>query len=216
MNITIKQLQVFLAVAENRSVTKAAKEVFISQPAASMAISDLENQLATPLFDRQGNRLHLNDQGQLLFPKALEVVSRVQEIWDMYKDPEAQIVGALKVGASSTLGNYLIPQMVGGFVEAYDGAQISMEVGNTEDIIQDLLNFKIDVGFIEDVCHDDEIDSRVWRQDRLAVFCAPDYPLAFKKSISPEDLNVERWILREKGSGTRHVFENASAGILDN
>lgn len=216
MNITIKQLQIFLAVAENGSVTKAAKEICISQPAASMAIADLEHQLSTPLFDRQGNRLHLNDKGALLFPKAMEAVSRIQEIWDMYAQPNARIVGSLKVGASSTLGNYLIPQLIGGFVETHQGTQISLEVGNTEDIIRDLLNFKIDVGFIEDVSHNEAIDNTVWRQDRLAVFCSPDYPLAKQDRVEPEDLLNERWILREKGSGTRHVFENAAAGIVDN
>lgn len=216
MHITIRQLQVFLEVAAKGTVTHAAKTLHISQPAASMALSDLEKQLNEVLFDRQGNRLLLNDQGRMLLPMAQDVVARVHDIGDMFATRNRKLAGRLRIGASSTLGNYLIPQMLGEFVDEVPGARLSLDVGNTEDIIQEILDFKVDVGFVEDICQHHDIESHSWREDRLAVFCAPHYPLAQLTDLQPEHLRQERWILRENGSGTRHVFENAIANVLEN
>lgn len=215
--ITLRQLEVFLAVAEFGSVTQAARQVHVSQPAASMALADLEKHLSVPLFDRVGNRLQLNDEGARLLPMAQEVVARTEEIWDRFHHPDTRMAGKLRIGASSTLGNYLIPQLIGEFVESHPGVELSLEVGNSEDIVRDMMAFEIDVGFIEDVCHQPELEAHYWRDDRLAVFCSPDYPLAKYSPINdPQQLQNERWILRERGSGTRHVFEMAIAGRLEN
>lgn len=216
MHITIRQLQVFLEIAAKGTVTHAAKSLHISQPAASMALADLEKQLNEVLFDRQGNRLMLNDQGRLLLPMAQDVVARIADIGDMFAVHNRKLAGRLRVGASSTLGNYLIPQLLGEFMDSVPGVQISLDVGNTEVIIQEILDFKVDVGFVEDICQHHEIESLPWREDRLAVFCSPDYPLAKLPELQPEHLRSERWILRESGSGTRHVFEQAIANVLEN
>lgn len=215
MSITLRQLEIFIAVARNGSVTRAAEEICISQSAVSMALSELEKQLGEKLFDRQDNKLFVNASGRTLLPMAQDARARVQEIEDRFKNHMSGISGTLRVGASSTIGNYLIPQIIGQFVSDYPAIHLALEVGNTEETLHQLLSFNIDAGFIEGTCRHRDIEAVAWRPDVLKVIASPRYPLAAKPHPTPTDLVRERWILREPGSGTREVFENAAAGVLD-
>ncbi|PNU18557.1 LysR family transcriptional regulator [Geothermobacter hydrogeniphilus] len=215
MGITLRQLEVFVTVAQEGNVTRAAEALRISQSAVSMSLAELEKLLGEQIFDRRGRRLAVNDQGRALIPKAAAVLARVGEIDTFFSGPDNQLAGLLRVGASSTIGNYLMPRILGKFTAAFPGAQLSLDVGNTEQIIQELLRFNIDVGFIEGFCHQAAIETIPWRQDHLAIHAGADHPLARKKKISISDLVQARWILREQGSGTREIFEAALAGKMD-
>lgn len=205
MNITIRQLQVFCAIARREHVGKAAQESGISQSAASMALAELERQLGHPLFDRFGKQLKLNSNGHLLFPKAIDLLARAEDIATLLDGTG----GELRIGASSTIGNYLMPGLIGRFSQNFPDIRVSLQVGNTDQIIHALLDFDIDLAYIEGICRHSDIQTSVWRTDELIIFSSPENPLAAKKKTTCANLAASPWILREQGSGTREIFERA-------
>jgi DNA-binding transcriptional LysR family regulator len=205
LHTTLRQLEVFVATARKGSVTQAAATIGMTQSAASMALADFERQLGTRLFDRVGKRLVLNEDGRVLYPKAVEMVERAQEMEQLFHG-EGRAVN-LRLGASSTIGNYLLPRLIGQFQAQRPGSQIGLDVGNTQQVINSVLNFEIDVGFVEGPCMHADIETIVWREDQLAVCARPDDPLARPGGASVESLRQAAWILRERGSGTREVVE---------
>ncbi len=212
MKTTMKQLQVFTSIARNGSLKMAAEERFITQPAASMSLSELEKQLGEKLFDRVGRQLELNSLGRTLLPKALDVLERVKEIEEIAQHVEADVTGTLKVSASSTIGNYLIPRVIGCFVRQHPASRLLLDVGNTEHVVKELLHFNVDMGLIEGFCEHPHIDVTPWFPDRMVIVASPDHPLAKIKAPTAEDIFRSQWILRERGSGTRDVFERALGG----
>lgn len=214
MRISLKQLAVFDAVAQTGSVSKAADQVSLSQSAASMSLAELEGHLGAPLFHRHGKRLSLNDYGRWLQPKAHQLLTQAQEI-EHSRDFDA-LQGNLKIGASSTIGNYLLPANIAAFVQEHPQVNISLEIGNTKQIVSGLQNMHFDVGLIEGPSHAPQLDTQVWKEDELVVFASAKHPLSKKTSISETDLNEAQWILRESGSGTREVFSRATQDILRN
>ncbi len=213
MRITLKQLEVFIAVAQSGNVTRASESLNITQSATSMSLSDFETQLGRKLFDRIGKRLQLNDSGRLLLPKALDAIARVSEI-ESIASSDAALIGQLRIGASLTIGNYMLPGMIGSFMQHHPGAQVTLDVANTRHVIQALEQFQIDVGFIEGFCHQPDIEVIPWCRDELVIFAAPSHPLASARNITADDLAAADWILREPGSGTREIFDNAILGRI--
>ncbi len=209
MKISLKQLEVFIAVAKEGNMSRAAINIHLSQPACSMALAELENSLEGSLFDRKGKQLILNDRGRLLLPRAMTVISEVREISDVLASNEEKIMGHLIVGASTTIGNYLLPQIVGNFINTHQKTKISLQIGNTQQIIEKLLRFDIDLGMIEGNCNVNEIEVIPWRIDKLLIVASSRHSLAKKRKIKLQDLLDTRWILRESGSGTREKFEEA-------
>lgn len=213
MRITLKQLGVFTAVAREGSVTKAANWLNLTQSATSMALADLEAQLGAQVFDRLGRRLQLNTLGHRLLPLAQETVARAQEIEDIAAG-DLPGHGRLRIGASLTIGNYLMPQLIGSYLQAHAQAEVSLDVGNTRHVIESVRQFSCDVGFIEGFCHDPDIEVLPWLEDELVIFASTRHPLAANSTLSANDFEGAAWILRETGSGTREVFDNAVIGKL--
>lgn len=215
MKITLKQLEVFIAIAKINHMSQAADKLYISQSACSMALSSLENQLGSPLFDRFGKRLVLNEYGRFLLPKAIAIITQVQEIQDsvLERGPEG-CAGHLLVGASLTIGNYLLPKIIGDFITRHSSAKISLQIANTEEIIQRLVEFDIDVGMVEGQCIHQDIDVSPWGQDKLVIIAAPQHPLVSQAQINRNDLLKCHWILRERGSGTREYFDRSMNGAV--
>jgi len=211
MNITLRQLQVFSTVARHGNVSNAAEELRITQSAASMALGELERQLKDKLFDRVGRRLSLNERGRMLLPRAVEILARVREVGELFSSEDDRMAGVLNVGTSSTIGNYLMPRLLGAFTTDYPLVRVQLEVGNTEQILQEVVDFRIDLGAIEGFCHLPGVEAIPWVRDRLAVVAPPEHPLARRGSISAKELAEARWILRERGSGTREIFQAAAA-----
>ncbi|MDZ8118195.1 LysR family transcriptional regulator [Pontiella agarivorans] len=209
MNLTLRQLEVFRAIARGGNMGRAAQEIGLTQSAASMALSELERQLGVSLFDRPGRRIVLNDNGARLLTEVEELLERAAEIELLFASGTQAPSGLLRIGASSTIGNYLMPALVGAFSDRFPEVRIRLSIGNTEQIIGRLLNSEIDLGYVEGSCGKSQIESSVWREDRLVIFCAPDYPLAARRKLRRNELLAERWVLRERGSGTREVFERA-------
>lgn len=205
LHTTLRQVEVFVATAQKGSVTQAAAAIGMTQSAASMALGDFERQLGTRVFDRIGKRLSLNEDGRMLYPKAVEMIERAQEMEQLFHGDGRAV--NLRLGASSTIGNYLLPRLIGEFQARRPGSQLRLDVGNTQQVINAVLNFEIDVGFVEGPCMHAEIEALPWREDLLAVCTRPDDPLAQPGGASVEALRQAAWILRERGSGTREVVE---------
>lgn len=212
MHYTLRQLQVFLAVAHYENVTRAANSLSMSQSACSGALKDLEKQYDVQLFDRVGKRLQANELGRLLRPKAEALLERAQAFErDLMKHKE---VGQLKIGATLTIGNYLAVGLITQYMQDTPGARVSLDVANTSVITQELLNFDIDLGLIEGEFHHPDLEVIPWQGDELVCFCAPEHPLAGTEALTDQQILSARWILREQGSGTRQTFDRAMHGLL--
>ncbi|MFT3964196.1 LysR substrate-binding domain-containing protein [Propionivibrio sp.] len=208
MKITLRQLEVFAAIAGRRHVTRAAEAIAMTQSAASTALAELEQQLETKLFDRIGRQLLLNEAGRQLLPKALDVLDRVREIEAAARSGEPAF--DLHLGASLTIGNHLLPGLLAELGRRHPHGEVRLSLKNTEQVVADLLNYRIDLGFVEGPVQDERLQRFVWHQDRLSVFAAPEHPLA-GRTASHGDLKDVGWVVREKGSGTRDVFDRALA-----
>ena len=203
MRLTLRQLDVMVAIARTGSTTEAGKELSLSQSAVSAALAELESQLDTRVFDRVGKRVVLNDCGRLLLPRALAVLDQMREIEHLFDDG----AGALRVGASTTVGNYLMPAVLGAFQRRWPLAQVELEVGNTREVIDAVAAYRVDLGFIEGPCHHPELEVHAWMEDELCVVAAPDHALS-RRPAATGALAAARWILREPGSGTREAVES--------
>ncbi|MBY4675420.1 LysR family transcriptional regulator [Marinobacterium arenosum] len=212
MKYTLRQLQVFLAVAHYDNITRAAESLSMSQSAASGALRELEEQFDIQLFDRVGKRLQINELGRLLRPRAESLLERALALEQDLSQHQA--VGQLKIGATLTIGDYLAVGLIARYMAEYPGARPQLQVANTSTIAARVANFDLDIGLIEGEIQHPELEIQPWRGDELAVFCAPDHPLAGKPRLSDTDLLSANWILREPGSGTRQTFDHALHGLL--
>jgi len=203
MHITLRQLEVFTEVLKSGSTTQASVVLSLSQSAVSAALADIEGQLGVQLFDRVGKRLVINEHGRLLYPKALALLEQAGEIEKLF----SRDGGSLRIGASSTIGNYMLPGMIASYRLDFPDTPIELNVGNTDDVINAVANFRVDLGLIEGPCRMPELVTQAWLDDELVVFAAPDHPLT-KGPVTLEALSQAPWILRERGSGTREVLDH--------
>ena len=212
MKFTIRQLQIFLAVAKHQNISKAAQSLHMSQSAASEALLNLEHMYEVSLFDRVSNKLALNAIGHTLRREAENLIAHCQSFEEKLLDHTD--VGHIKVGASFTIGNHLATRYLAGYLANYPEADVQLDIANTPDVVARVLNFDVDVGMIEGEVHHRELELIPWREDELIVFCAADHPLARKKTLTNKDIKEALWILREPDSGARHTFDRALAGLL--
>jgi len=212
MKFTIRQLQIFLAVAKHQNISRAAKSLHMSQSAASEALLNLEHTYDVSLFDRVSNKLALNAIGHTLRKEAENLIAhcrRFEEVLTEHTD-----VGHIKVGASFTIGNHLATRYLAGYLAQYPDADVQLIIANTPDVVARVLNFEVDIGMIEGEVQHRDLELIPWREDELIVFCAADHPLAQKKTLSNRDIREALWILREPDSGARQTFERALAHLL--
>jgi DNA-binding transcriptional LysR family regulator len=210
MPITLRQLDIFHRVAQSGHVTKASEQLLLSQSAVSMAIAELEKYAGAPLFERCGRNLCLNDRGRLILPEVQEVLRRVSLIDDFMIESLVEPIGTLRVGASTTIGNYLLPFIVGEFSKRHPRAKAMLHVANTQHIETAVENGEYDIGLIEGPLHHLSLQTTPWRDDELVIIVNNNHPWAQERKASPEQLEAAPWIMREKGSGTREIFEAAT------
>jgi DNA-binding transcriptional LysR family regulator len=141
----------------------------------------------------------------MLYVKAVEMMDRAQEMEGLFRRHQRAV--DLKLGASSTIGNYLLPQLIGEFSASRPGSRIQLEVSNTAQIIDAVRHFEIDIGFVEGPCMAPEIEAMFWQSDELVICSAPTHPFARQDTVDAAMLRQADWILRERGSGTREVVE---------
>ncbi|HWI78272.1 MAG TPA: LysR family transcriptional regulator [Ramlibacter sp.] len=207
MRLTLRQLQIFLAIAESGSTTTAAAAVSLTQSATSAALNQLEDLLGAGLFDRIGRRLVINDSGRALLPQARHLLDAATEIEQQFTKPDKG-AGKLRIGASTTIGNYLMPGLLAAYGKDVDVSQIHVRIANTEEIVTAVANLQLDIGFIEGPCHDDQLTTQQWIKDELVLFASSAHPLCQRqRRITLDELRKASWLLREPGSGTREAVE---------
>jgi len=208
IHLTLRQLQIFVAVAETGSTVAAGQRVALSQSATSSAIHELERVLATPLFDRVGKRLALNDHGRTLLPRAQSLLNSASDIERSGMDVDARIHD-LRIGASTTLGNYVLPKLIGQLHKSKPRQnstwQSQIIIGNTADICDRVSRFELDIGFIEGPTHRADLAVHTWLRDEMILLCAQSH----RRGRTLADLRDAIWLLREEGSGTREVTDQA-------
>jgi DNA-binding transcriptional LysR family regulator len=207
MRFTLRQMAVFVAVARQESVSRAAEALSLSQSATSTALGELERLYATQLFDRVGKTLRLNELGQSLLPQAVELIERATAIETVLEGRAG--FGNLRIGATLTIGNYLATLIVADYLKKHPESSARLQVHNTATIIDQVARYELDLGLIEGNCRHPDLVVEPWVEDELVVFCAPTHRLAIKGSASLAELAGELWIVRESGSGTRETLDQA-------
>jgi DNA-binding transcriptional LysR family regulator len=207
MNITLKQLQAFICITQEKTITAAAEKLFLSKPAVSMSLSELEKQLGHPLFERKNNRLFINDLGKQLLPLADEQIERSKLISTLFSDGN-QLNGRLRIGASDTLGNHLLPTMISDFRKQYQHQNQSLLIDNSKSISNQIKEYELDIGLVEAHLFDRQLESIRWLKDEMVIVSCQNHPLNLKKYLNIDDLEDQQWILREAGSGSRAFFLN--------
>jgi DNA-binding transcriptional LysR family regulator len=202
MHITLRQLEVFAEVLKSGSTTQASQMLSLSQSAVSAALADLEGQLGVQLFDRVGKRLVVNEHGRLLYPRVVGLLEQAGEIEQLFREDN----GAIRVYASSTIGNYILPEMIARYRRDFPKLPLELSVGNSQDVINAVADFRVDIGLIEGPCHMAELVTEPWLEDELVVFASPGNPLV-DQPVTLENLAKQPWILRERGSGTREIVD---------
>ncbi len=200
-------IRVFLTVVEKKSFSKAAKALFLTQPAVSFQIQMLEEYYGTRLFDRVSRNIILTEAGHLLLKYANEMSRLQAELEKEMQDLTGSIKGKLKLGASTTIGEYIAPYILGSFKKMYPEVELSLEVSNSEDIEAAIHDTALDIGLVEGPPIGKDLESLPFLQDQLVLITSKDHPWSNLDSISVFELDKYPFISREKGSGTRMEME---------
>lgn len=200
------RLMVFQSVARNLSFTKAANELFITQPAISKHIKELESEFGVKLFDRVGNKIHLTKAGDTLLSYAAPILSLHQEVKFKLSLLSGDLEGNLRIGASTTIAQYVIPPVLAKFHERHPDIRLSLLNGNTEYIEKQLLNNEIDLGIVEGEPTNSDIQYAPFLNDELIVFTSSQNRIV-TNPVSHEEFIKLPLVLRERGSGTLEIIE---------
>ena len=203
-----RRIQVFHAVAKHLSFTKAADALFMTQPAVTFQIRQLEEQLNTRLFDRAHGRIALTAAGVIALEYAERILALSAELDSRMKEVSGQMAGPLMIGASTTIADFLLPQILGEFKTRQAAVVPQLIVANSEVVQLRVAERSLDIGFIEGDSHLPTLASDICCDDELQVVCAPSHALASQISATPQSLTEHAYLSRELGSGTREVIDH--------
>jgi DNA-binding transcriptional LysR family regulator len=209
MALNLHLLRLFTIVAEHGNFSRAAAAAHISQPAVTKAIKELEKQVGVPLLERGVRGVRVTEAGAILQEHARAIFAAEQVAEDELKSLRGLGGGMLRIGASLTIANYYLPELVVQFHAQHPDLQLLLSSNNTEMITRLLLDYKLDVALVEGPVHHQRITVRKWRDDELVIVAASDHPLTKRKRLKLADLGGADWVVREPGSGTREVVEDA-------
>lgn len=199
----LEELKTFVTLAEVKNFTKTADKLLMSQPTVSLHIKNLEKEFNTELFQRSPKFLKITPSGQLLLNRAKEII----EIYDRAKQEileyHHKIAGKLTIGASYTIGEYILPSLLFELQRKYPALEIEIMIGNREEILQSVRQFRIDIGFIEGEAKENDLHIIPFMEEEFFVVSSSDHPLVHKEKINFSDLINETWLSREVGSGNR-------------
>ncbi|KIZ39391.1 MULTISPECIES: LysR family transcriptional regulator [Rhodopseudomonas] len=210
--MTLEQLRIFVAVAAREHVTQGARDLNLTQSATSAAIAALEAQYATRLFDRIGRRIALTEAGRVFLVEARAVLARAAAAETVLTDLAGLKSGSLILAASQTVANYWLPPMIGRYQARHPGIAIKVMIGNTEAVAGLVQEGAADIGYIEGAIDDPTLSISPVADDDLVLVVHPAHPWATRAPL-PRNFATARWILRERGSGTRSMFEAALPGL---
>jgi LysR family transcriptional regulator, transcriptional activator of the cysJI operon len=202
-----RHLKIFLTVCEVGNMTRAAKELFMAQPSVSQAVAELEKYYGVRLFERLNHRLYITPAGERLRSYARHILNLSEQARQELADLGQS--GAVRIGASLTIGAYLLPGLVSAFHQHVPEVEVFTRVDNTSLIEKLLLEDQLDLGLVEGPVHSPHIVEEAYCDDSLVFIAAPQHPLALKQKLRVQDLAGQAFIMRESGSGTQEIFEHA-------
>lgn len=203
-----RRLQVFHAVAKQLSFTKAAEVLFMTQPAVTFQIKQLEEHFNTRLFDRGHGRIALTPAGEMVLQYAEKILNLSSEMDVRMGEMTGEIGGSLLVGGSTTIAEFMLPRILGEFKSQHPHVRPRLVVANSETIETRVAEHTLDIGFIESPSHQPNLQTEICCDDELMVICSPKFPLAKLKEISPQQLADHAFVSREPGSGTREFTDS--------
>src|ERR1019366_8800726 len=204
--MTLEQLRIFVAVADRRHVTRAAAELGITQSAASAAIAALEARYDAKLFDRVGRGIHLTETGRLFLPQARSVLDSVAVARSVLEDRAGETTGTVAVAASQTIASYWLPRRLSAFRSTHPGVRLDVQIGNTREVEAAVVEGAANLGLVEGPTRHPALLRRVIDQDRPLLVVGAQQPPLPELAPGRLDLRAISWIIREEGSGTRHVL----------
>jgi DNA-binding transcriptional LysR family regulator len=206
--LKLENLKMFCLVVDEGSISQAARLSFLSQPAVTRQIHQLENYYNTLLFDREEGRLRVTEAGKLLYPFAKAIVNDFNHSKEVIQQSTGKYNANLIVGASLTIGEYLLPSLLGRFKKQQPEIKVTLTIKNTPRVLEDLSNDVIDLALVEGLVENSDFIVEKFAEDELILVCPSDHPWKDRKEIQLEELGNERMIWRESISGTRLIVEN--------
>ncbi len=206
LHSTLQQLRLFESVARNQSYTRAAEEIHLSQPAVSVQVKRLEEQIGMPLFEKMGKKIFLTRAGKELYDACQDIFNRMEQLESSLDDLRGTIAGPLSIGVVTTT-KYFLPHLLGEFLRQYPAVEPHLKVSNRERILERFDNNRDDIYITGHAILEREAEDRPFLDDQLVVFANPDHPMARQKQITLEELSKERFLFREKGSGILQTLE---------
>jgi len=206
MNVTLKQLTAFLAVARHSSFTRASEELNLTQPAISMQIKQLESQIEQPLFEQMGKKLSLTEAGREIRQYARAILQQIDDMEASLAGLKGLEHGTLRISVATT-AHYFAPKLLSIFYERYPGVNVKLDVINREQLIHQLINNEVDMVIMGRPPEETEIEGGVFMENPLVLIAPADHPFGQEKSIQLDRLENEIFLVREQGSGTRKAME---------
>ena len=206
--MNFRKLKIFFETAKCLNMTKVAKSMYISQPSISQAIAELESDLDVKLFDRIGKRLYLTHEGEVYFEYSRRILNLYEEANSTIRSSKEGQKGKIVIGASTTIGIYILPELIKEFNELHKNIEISLIIENTQLIEELIMENKVDIALVEGYVKSDELEVFDIGKDELIFIANPNNPIFSKDKITLKDLEDEKFIMREPGSGTREIIEN--------
>jgi DNA-binding transcriptional LysR family regulator len=209
LQIDFRHLETFCRVAELKSFSKAADDLFLTQPTISGHILSLEQSLSLRLFDRRSREVRLTKAGEVFLEYASKILSSRKDLLNALSEFSHGIRGELSLGASTIPGEYLLPKLMCDFKKEHPHFVISLKIADTKEIVQYVLQDNVEFGIIGAKLNHPSLHYEKYEVDEIIVVAPPDHPLARKKRVNVEELLKEPWIIREDGSGTQMAVERA-------
>ncbi|MFC0216051.1 selenium metabolism-associated LysR family transcriptional regulator [Paenibacillus chartarius] len=212
MAINFHQLHIFYTVSEKGSFSHAAASLHMTQPAVTMQVQSLEDYLGVKLFHRSTKRIELSEAGRALLPYAKRSIELVRETEAAMSRFTTMVEGRLQLGASLTVGEYVLPRLLGPFNKEYPNISVSMKVMNTTQILEEILNHQLTFGLVEAAVHHPDVHVEPVLSDELKLIVPANHPLCALEKVTASEMIKYPFVLREKGSGTRRVMEEELSG----
>jgi DNA-binding transcriptional LysR family regulator len=207
--IDFRHLETFCRVADLRSFSKAADDLFITQPTVSGHILALEQSLSLRLFDRMGKEARLTKAGQLFFRHATKILTSRKDLLNALSEFSQGIKGELSLGASTIPGEYLLPKLMSGFKREHPNIILSIKIADTKEIVQHILQGSVELGMTGAKLDHASLHYEKYEEDEIVIVGPSDHPLSKRRRVTFDDLSREPWIIREEGSGTQMAVEKA-------
>jgi DNA-binding transcriptional LysR family regulator len=207
MNLTLRQLRIFAAVARHLSFTRAAEELHLTQPAVSMQVKQLEQEAGLPLFEQQGKKTYLTEAGEEMYRYANAISTLLEEAEQVFEEMKGLKRGRLNIAVAST-ANYFAPHILAAFCERYPEVHVSLNVTNRKGLLKALTDNTSDLVIMGRPPQEMDLVAESFMENPQVMIASPNHPLAKKRKIPLADLANETFLVRERGSGTRTAMEN--------